>query len=90
MDDDEIAANVIALPVRFADRVDSDSLAVVREYARVGEWGEALDLLLACLERDRRAVTAVERDNLLALLHAMGLPASLARGLRVVHNTGAD
>ena len=58
-------------------------LATVREYAEAGEWGEEIDLLLACLIAARRPVTAAEREELAALLEAMGLPAEPAEGLSV-------
>ena len=58
MDEHELALRAYALPVRFAGRLDPADLAVVREYAEVGEWGEEIDLLLACLRIARRPVTA--------------------------------
>ena len=75
MDEHELAVRTYELPGRFADRLDLARLAVVREYAEVGEWGEEIDLLLACLRMARRPVTAAERAELMALLQAMGLPA---------------
>ena len=38
---------------RFADRLDPADLAAVREYAEVGERGEEIGLLLACLRAAR-------------------------------------
>jgi hypothetical protein len=73
MEDYELAQRAHALPNRFADRLDPADLATVREYAEVGEWGEEVDLLLACLSAARRPVTASEREELVALLEAMGL-----------------
>jgi hypothetical protein len=81
MDEYELAERAYALPGRFADRLDPDDLATVREYAEAGEWGEEVDLLLACLIAARRPVTAAEREELAALLEAMGLPAEPAEGL---------
>ena len=49
----------------------------MREYAEVGEWGEEIDLLLACLKAGRLPVSAPERAELNALLHAMDLPDAL-------------
>jgi thioredoxin-like negative regulator of GroEL len=74
MDENEIAKRVAAIPGQFADRLGPRDLANVQEYARVGEWGEALDLLLACLRHDDQAITAAERDELRDLLEAMGMP----------------
>jgi hypothetical protein len=73
MDEHELAGRAYALPSRFADRLDPADLATVREYAEVGEWGEEIDLLLACLSAARRPVTAAERGELVALLEAMGM-----------------
>jgi hypothetical protein len=81
MDEHELAERAYALPNRFADRLDSANLATVREYAEVGEWGEEIDLLLACLSAARRPVTAAERGELVALLQAMGLPTGPADAL---------
>jgi len=75
MDDYELAERAHALPGRFADRLDPADLATVQEYAEAGEWGEEVDLLLACLSAARRTVTAAERAELVALLQAMGMSA---------------
>jgi hypothetical protein len=76
MDEYELAKRAYALPDRFADRLNPADLATVREYAEVGEWGEEVDLLLACLGSTRRSVTAEERGELAALLDAMGWPST--------------
>ena len=76
MDEYELAKRAYALPARFADRVNPADLATIREYAEVGEWGEEVDLLLACLGSARHSVTAEERGELVALLDAMGWPST--------------
>jgi hypothetical protein len=81
MDEYELAERAYALPGRFADRLDPADLATVREYAEVGEWGEEIDLLLASLRAARQPVTAAEREELVALLEEMGLPAEPAEQL---------
>jgi hypothetical protein len=81
MDAYELAERAYALPGRFADRLDPADLATVREYAEAGEWGEEIDLLLASLHAGRQLVTAAEREELVALLEAMGLPAEPAEQL---------
>jgi hypothetical protein len=83
MDDYELAQRAHALPDRFADRLDPADLATVREYAEVGEWGEEIDLLLACLRAAQRPVTPPERAELIALLEAMGMSTAPAKELRV-------
>ena len=81
MDSYELAKRAYALPSRFADRLDPADLATVREYAEVGEWGEEIDLLLAALSATRQPVTSAEREELVALLEAMGLPPEPAEQL---------
>lgn len=81
MDEYELAERAYALPGRFADRLDPADLATVREYAEAGEWGEEIDLLLACLSAAQRPVTAAERGELVALLEAMGMSAEPAEEL---------
>jgi hypothetical protein len=72
VDENEFAQRAYALPDRLADRLDSKNLKWIREYAEVGEWGEELDLLLACLQQDNQPITAEERYEIKALLDAMG------------------
>jgi hypothetical protein len=76
MDEYELAQRAHALPAQFADRLDPADLETIREYSEVGEWGEEVDLLLACLTKARRAVSASERKELAALLDAMQLPST--------------
>jgi hypothetical protein len=83
MDEYELAERAYSLPDRFADRLDPTDLATVREYAEAGEWGEEIDLLLACLRATGRPVTAAERGELVALLEAMGMPSEPAEELSV-------
>lgn len=83
MDEYELAERAYALPGRFADRLDPTDLATVREYAEAGEWGEEIDLLLACLCAASRPVSAAERGELVALLQAMGMSIEPAQKLSV-------
>jgi hypothetical protein len=57
--------------------------AAVREYAAVGEWGEEIDLLLASLRGTGQPVTTAERNELTALLKAMGLSADPVEKLNI-------
>lgn len=72
MNRDELDQRTVQLAATFADRLDPKDAADVAEYADVGEWGEAIDLVIACLTQDRIPVTPAERDELAALLTAMG------------------
>jgi hypothetical protein len=83
VNDDEMMDRVNALPDRFAGRLDPTDLDDVREAAYAGEWGEAVDNLIAGLAETRAAVTGAERDELRTLLAAMGLPTDLTDGLNV-------
>ena len=83
MNQNDIMRSVNALPDRFAGRLDSSGLDDVRDAARAGEWGEAVDILLAGLIKAQVAVTAEERDELRSLLDAMGMDAGAADALSV-------
>jgi hypothetical protein len=83
VNDNEMMDRVNALPGRFAGRLDPTDLDDVREAAYAGEWGEAVDNLIAGLAETRAVVTAAERDELRSLLDAMGLPTDLTDGLNV-------
>jgi len=74
---------VNALPDRFAGRLEPATFNQVRSAARAGEWGEAVDNLIAGLAEARAVVTPAERDELRTLLDAMGLPTDLTGGLNV-------
>jgi thioredoxin-like negative regulator of GroEL len=81
VNENEMMDRVNALPDRFAGRLDPTDLDDVREAAYAGEWGEAVDNLIAGLAQNRAAVTTAERDELCALLEAMGLPTDITDGL---------
>jgi hypothetical protein len=83
VDDNEMMDRVNALPNRFAGRLEPATFNQVRSAARAGEWGEAVDNLIAGLAETRAVVTAAERHELRALLAAMGLPTDLTDGLNV-------
>jgi hypothetical protein len=83
VNDNEMMDRVNALPDRFAGRLDPTDLDDVREAAHAGEWGEAVDNLIAGLAETRAEVTPAERDELRSLLDAMGLPTDLTDGLNV-------
>ncbi|MGH3728492.1 MAG: hypothetical protein ACRDTU_07035 [Micromonosporaceae bacterium] len=68
---------VADLPDRYADRLSAPELEPMREFVSVGEWDEALDLLVAILRHFRTRVTDEERDELHRLGGAMGLAVHL-------------
>jgi len=79
----DIAHIVSGLPDRFADRLAGDGLADVRDAARAGEWGEAVDILLAGLIQTGTTVTVVEQGELRSLLEAMGMATDAVEALNV-------
>jgi hypothetical protein len=83
VNENEMMDRVNALPDRFAGRLDPTDLDDVRDAAYAGEWGEAVDNLIAGLALTQAAVTTAERDELRALLDAMGLPSDITNGLNI-------
>ena len=74
MNESEVIERVEALPELYASRVRPEDLDGLRSMAGAGEWQELMDLLIAGLGLTRAPVTAAERDELLELLEAMGMP----------------
>lgn len=74
MDEYEIAQRASGLPQRFAGRIPPQTLKIVQLMEEGGEYGELVIELAASLAAHGVAVTAAERDELLALLQAMGMP----------------
>ena len=74
MDDKEIARRASSLPRRFADRVPPQTLEIMQLMDGGGEYGELTIELAASLAAHHTPVTAAERDELRALLEAMGMP----------------
>jgi hypothetical protein len=72
--EDEIIEKAEALPDRFADRVTESTLWSIKRMRGGGEYGELTIELAAALAAHQVPVTAAERDELLALLEAMGMP----------------
>ncbi len=74
MTEDEIISRAEALPDRFANRVGENTLWSIKRMRGGGEYGELTIELAASLAAHHTPVTAAERDELLALLQAMGMP----------------
>lgn len=74
MTEDEIIELAEALPDRYAGRVSESTLWSIKRMRGGGEYGELAIELAASLAAHGVAVTAAERDELLALLQAMGMP----------------
>ena len=72
-----------ALPEPFAERLDSQASYNVYKAACAGEWDKALELLLAGLAESSAPVSPAEREELTALLAAIGQPAAAISALSV-------
>jgi len=73
-DENEIARRASVLPGRFADRIPARTLEIIGLMDGGGEYGELTIELAASLAAHHTPVTPAERDELLALLRAMGMP----------------
>jgi hypothetical protein len=74
MDENEIARRASSLPRRFADRIPARTREIIELMEGGGEYGELTIELAASLAAHHVRITAAERDELLALLEAMGMP----------------
>ncbi len=74
MNETEIIDRAEALPDRFADRLPMQTLESLHLMEAGGEYGELTIELAASLAARGVPVTPDERDELLELLTAMGLP----------------
>jgi hypothetical protein len=83
MDEYEIARQASSLPRRFADRIPPNTLEIIELMDEGGEYGELTIELAASLAAHHTPVTAAERDELLALLEAMGMPTDPIEKLNV-------
>jgi hypothetical protein len=79
----EIIDRVEALPDRFANRLPIQTLENLRLIEAGGEYGELTIELAASLAARGVPVTPQERDELLELLNAMGMPTDPIEKLRI-------
>jgi hypothetical protein len=83
MDENEIARRASVLPARFSGRIPAQTLEIIELMDGGGEYGELTIELAASLAAHQTPVTAAERDELLALLRAMGMPTDPIEKLNV-------
>lgn len=69
-----VHTRLTALPEPFAERLLSPACWDVGDAARAGERGKALELLIAALAESGAPVSPAEREELTALLAAIGQP----------------
>jgi hypothetical protein len=87
--DADINTRLKALPEPFAGRLHRQVSFDVGKAARAGDWGQALDVLLAGLITANASVSPAERDELAALLKATRRPAAAMDRL-IVREPGTD
>lgn len=73
MDEYEIAQRASSLAHRFADRIPQQTLEIIELMDGGGEYGELTVELSVSLAAHKVPVTPEERDELRALLEAMGM-----------------
>jgi hypothetical protein len=83
MDESEIARRASVLPGRFSGRIPAPTLEIIELMDGGGEYGELTIELASSLAAQHTPVTAAERDELLALLQAMGQPTDPIERLNV-------
>ena len=83
MDEYEIARRASKLPDKFATRVDRKTLEGLRAMDMGGEYGELTIELAATLAVAGMPVSAAEKDEMQALLDAMGMPTDPIQRLMV-------
>jgi len=83
MNEYEIARRASKLPDQFATRVNQQTLEGLRAMDGGGEYGELTIELAATLAATGTPVSAAERDELQALLDAMGMPTDPIQHLSV-------
>lgn len=69
---------------QLAPRLDPQQVGYIREDARGGDWDEALDLLVATLDKRRSPITPAERDTLRQLVERCGWSTERLDNLNVV------
>lgn len=77
MDSHELAQRAQKLPDTFADRLTAEDFEDVRDAIRAGEWQVGLSNLIAALSQTSTPITpitAIERDELAALLDGIDVP----------------
>jgi hypothetical protein len=74
MDKYEISRRASSLPQKFAGRIPPHTQEIIELMDGGGEYGELTIELAASLAAHNTPVTAEERDELRALLEAMGMP----------------
>ena len=83
MDEYEVAQRASSLPRRFADRIPQQTMEIIELMDGGGEYGELTIELAASLAAHNTPVTPDERDELRALLEAMGMPTDPIEQLNV-------
>ena len=83
MNDSDIIERASSLPERYAERLTDSALWSIRRMRGGGEYGEMAVELAASLAASHVPVTSAERDELLHVLTALGMPTGPVETLNV-------
>jgi hypothetical protein len=81
----KLAEAMRRLPGHYADRVAPRTLRRITGAAAAGQWERAVDQLIIALRSGPAPLTAGERDELRAVLKALGMPGERVEVLAVQH-----
>ena len=87
---EDLAGRLYGLVIRLNDRMPADRAGWVHHVTEVGEYGLALEHLVAILAHGKTAITDQERADMLALGTAMTLRHDLANVLGACPRAGED
>lgn len=73
---------------QFVDRVDPVTAEFIQTMSDTGEWGEAIECLMAALTQDQIPVTPTERADLARLVNDLQRQTAPIDDLNVVSSTG--
>ena len=68
---------------RLGPRLDPEQAEVIRGHSEVGDWDEAVDLLVATLVKDQNPITPVERADLVRILEDLNEPIARLDGVNM-------
>ncbi|MCW2889610.1 MAG: hypothetical protein QOE54_4349 [Streptosporangiaceae bacterium] len=81
----KLAEAMRRLPGHYADRLAPRALRRITVAAAAGQWERAVDQLITALRFGSAPVTAGERDELRAVLTALGMPGERVDALTAQH-----
>ena len=70
---EDLAGRLYGLVISFSDRLPADQVQWLHHVVEVGEYGLALEDLVAMLAYDKIAISDQERGDIVALARQMGM-----------------